>query len=63
MEFDFLGLAVVLGGIGIGLIGIALVGNMLWPEWAQKAMKSLQTMIIGFILLAIGSALISTFGG
>ena len=63
MDFDFMSIAIILGGISVGLIGIALVGNMLWPEWAQKAQKSLQSMIIGFILLAIGAAIIEAFAG
>ena len=63
MEFDFMSIAIVLGGISIGLMGIAFVGNMLWPEWAQKAKQSLQTLIIGFILLAIGAGIINAFAG
>jgi hypothetical protein len=61
MDFDFMSLAIVLGGVSIGLIGVAFVGNMLWPEWAQKAKQSLQTLIVGFILLAIGAAIIEAF--
>jgi len=63
MDFDFMSIAIIPGGISVGLIGIAFVGNMLWPEWANKAKQSLQTIIIGFILLAIGAAIIEAFGG
>jgi hypothetical protein len=63
MDFDFMSIAIILGGVSIGLIGVAMVGNMLWPEWANKSKQSLQTLIVGFILLAIGAAIIEAFSG
>ncbi|MCP4425610.1 MAG: hypothetical protein GY803_14035, partial [Chloroflexi bacterium] len=55
VDFDFMSIAIIAGGISLGLIGVAMVGNMIWPDWTQKSKQGLQTLITGFIILTLAS--------
>ncbi|MCP4425278.1 MAG: hypothetical protein GY803_12350, partial [Chloroflexi bacterium] len=52
---------IIAGGISLGLIGVAMVGNMIWPDWTQKSKQGLQTLITGFIILTLASTIIDAF--
>ncbi len=61
VDFDFMSIAIIAGGISLGLIGVAMVGNMIWPDWTQKSKQGLQTLITGFIILTLASTIIDAF--
>ena len=63
MDFDFQAIGLVLAGVSFGLIGLFMVGGMLWPEQAEKAKKMISTVIQGLVILGIAGVLLSAFGG
>jgi hypothetical protein len=57
-DFDFMNLAIILGGISISLIGVMYAGSMLWPEQAERAKPFISLVITGIVLIAIGAGII-----
>lgn len=63
-DFDWQGLALILGGISLSGIAVMLIGSFLFPEIAERAKRTfLPNVIIGFILLGVGTAIIAALGG
>ncbi len=63
MEFDFTGLAIVLGSISLGGIGAVMAGYFFFPEIAEKYKRQIPTVLVGILLTLMASVIIGAFGG
>ena len=61
--FNFQGLALVLAGVSLGMIGAAMAGAAFWPEMAERYKRQIMTVITGVVLVALASVIISALGG
>ncbi len=59
MPFDFMSLALVLGAISLGLAGVYMAMSMLAPEMAEKAKRSIPTVIGGIVLVGVAGLIIT----
>ncbi len=62
-SFNFQGLAILLAGISIGLIGAIMAGSAFWPELAERYKRQITNVIIGVILVALASAIVAALSG
>jgi len=61
VKFDFTKIAIALAAISVGGIGMVMAGYFLWPDQAQKYKKEILTVIVGLVLVALASGLVSVF--
>ncbi|MHC1730439.1 MAG: hypothetical protein AB9888_00175 [Bacteroidales bacterium] len=61
--FDWKGITIIMAGLSLGGIGMIMAGYFLFPETAQKYKREIPTVILGMVLVAIASTIISAFGG
>jgi len=62
MEFDFTGLAIILGTISFGGIGAIMAGYFLWPEVAEKYKRQIPMVIVGVLMTLLASVVIGALG-
>ena len=62
-SFDFKGLALVLAGISLGLIGAIMAGSALFPDVAEQYKRHITTVFTGLILVGVSTLIIGTLGG
>ncbi len=62
-DFNFQGLALILAGISLGLIGLVMAGSALFPEIAEQYKRHIPTVITGLILVAVASTIVGSLGG
>lgn len=62
-SFDFQGLAILFAGLSIGLIGVVMAGGAFWPELSERYKKQMTGVIVGVILVAVSSAIVSALSG
>ena len=62
-SFDFKGLALILAGISLGLIGAIMSGAALFPEVAEQYKRHITTVITGLILVGVSTLIIGAVGG
>jgi len=59
---NFKSLALILAAISIALVGVMMAGAMLWPEQAERYKGQIPTVIIGLVLVGVGSTIVAAFG-
>lgn len=62
-QFDFKGLALLFAGLSLGLIGVAMAAGAFFPEVAEQYKRQITSVIVGVILVAVASAIVSAMGG
>jgi hypothetical protein len=62
MEFNFSGLASALAVISFGMAGLILTGSLLFPETAQRYKRQIPDILIGLVLVAAASYIVTQFG-
>ncbi|MCF6277862.1 MAG: hypothetical protein L3J16_03835 [Anaerolineales bacterium] len=62
-SFDFEGLAILFAGISMGIIGVFMAGGAFWPELSERYKKQIGGVIVGVVLVAVASQIISALGG
>ena len=63
LGIDFQTLGIGLAGISIAIIAIMMLGSALWPDQSQRYKKLINDVIIGAILLLVGSTLVGFLMG
>jgi F0F1-type ATP synthase membrane subunit c/vacuolar-type H+-ATPase subunit K len=61
--FNFKGLAILLAGLSVGLIGLIMTGAAFFPEVAEQYKRQFTTVIVGVILVSVASAIVGALGG
>ncbi len=62
MSFNFQSLATALALVSLGLAGAIMAGSMLFPEAASRYKRQIPDVIVGLILVAASSYIISSLG-
>ena len=61
--FDFQGLAILMAGVSLGLIGVVMAGSAFFPETAEQYKRQITTVIVGVILVGVASVIVGALGG
>lgn len=61
MSVNFQGIATALATISLGLAGVIMAGSMLFPQAAAQYKRQIPDVIIGLILVAIATFVVSSF--
>lgn len=61
--FDFQGLAIMLAGVSLGLIGVIMAGSAFFPQIAEQYKQQINNVIVGIILVGVAGAIVSALGG
>jgi hypothetical protein len=62
-SFDFQGLAIMMAGISLGLIGVIMAGGALFPQIAEQYKQQINNVIVGIILVGVAGAIVGALGG
>ena len=61
MDFEFTTLAIVLGGISLGGIGVIMAAVVFFPQQAEQYKRQIPTVIMGIILTMVAAIIVGTF--
>jgi len=59
---NFKTVALVLAGLSFSLAGVMMAGALLWPDVAERYKQQIPTVIIGLVLVSVGSGIVSALG-
>ena len=58
---QFLGLATILGGISMALIGVIMAAGGFLPDLSETAKRRIPQVIFGIVVVILGTTIIGTF--
>ena len=59
---NFTQVAILIGTISLGLIGVVMAGAALFPELAERYKRQIPTVIVGIIITAMAALILAKLG-
>lgn len=62
-DIDFTPLAIFLGAISLGGVGVIIAGMIFWQETAQRYKRMIPEIIFGIVLTMVAAGIVEAIGG
>ncbi len=63
MQYDFLPLAILIGTISLGIIGVLMSAGGFLPDISETAKRRIPYVLFGIVLVSLAATIIGTFSG